>query len=184
MELELFAERHAECIFTPKLNQNSRRSFNDFLEEQKEFLEIKKEKTATKHQKKLADEIASLQKSPTISKKSLLLSSKKHRSKSKDKNYYVLSSPQEKTVNHRKNLNKTFDLKRFQLAIGHVKNYNCNYNSFITNEEKSSEKKKCADRFVFNKISRDLDEAIRLSYGKTNEKCTLSTFCICILLLC
>lgn len=174
MEVELFAERHAECNFTPKVNNSSiRRSFNNFLEEQKEFLEAKKENTVAKNKKKLEDEIASLQQSPTISKKSILLSSKKKRSKSKI--YYDLSSPQEKTKNQRKNLNKSFDIKRFQLAIGHLKNYNCN--SFIQTEEKSTEKKKDSDRFVFNKISRDLDEAIKLSYGKTKEKCSLSTFC-------
>jgi len=87
LTMKVLAEEKMLCTFTPRINSKSRRTLNEFLSKQKEFLENKAEKIKNEKIFLMEKEEQSLRSLPKINSRSLLICSTKSRTKSMHKNH-------------------------------------------------------------------------------------------------
>eukprot|EP00826_Nyctotherus_ovalis_P029579 TRINITY_DN2340_c0_g2_i2.p1 TRINITY_DN2340_c0_g2~~TRINITY_DN2340_c0_g2_i2.p1 ORF type:complete len:409 (+),score=106.40 TRINITY_DN2340_c0_g2_i2:230-1456(+) len=175
LAMKVMTEEKMQCTFTPRINSHTRRSLNEFLTKQKEFLESKAAKIKNEKISLMEKEEQSLRGLPKINSRSLLICSAKSRTKSVHKSHGKLEvekvlpvKPKRISKPVRSTTAKSIkQIKEETQALQQKKE-----------EDLSKAKKKAKENELFkNKINRELDNLLS-TYNPRKLPLTLPMLCI------
>jgi hypothetical protein len=160
LTMKVLTEEKMQCTFTPRINSTSRRTLNEFLSKQKEFLENKAEKIKNGKISLIEKEEQSLRNLPKINSRSLLICSTKSRTKSVHKSHVKVEEEKTTPIKPKKRIK----LVRSTTAKS-IKQLKEESQALQQQKEQSiskAKKKAKEHEFLKSKIGRELDNLLDL----------------------